>query len=253
MKNIDVLNYLNKLYPLETSLSFDNCGFLVGNKHSDTKNVFVCLDITSDIVDEAIQKDVNLIITHHPIIFHPLKNVSSDELVYKLIKNDISVISMHTNLDICDGGVNDVLAELLLIKNVKKFNHSDSEGALIRIGEVSSISTINFIENVKNILNIDTIKANRINKVIKKVAVCGGSGGSFIPLLLKSDVDAYITSEINHDKFILGNENNLLLLDCGHFFTENVVTYRLKSILKNEFKEIIIDIPKNNINPTMYY
>jgi len=253
MKNIDVLDFLNGKYPLNLSCSWDNCGLLVGELEDEINKIFVCLDITSDIINEAIKNNVNLIVTHHPIIFHPLKVVTSNSLVYKLISAKISVISIHTNLDIANGGINDILIDKLDSYNVTKLSHSDKEAELIRVAKVNTIETKNLINNVKEKLNLQTIKSNKVNKKINTIAVCSGSGGDFIPLIIKNNIDAYITSEISHDKFILANEENVVVLDCGHFETENIIMDELVRVLRENFLDFEIDVPKNNVNPALYY
>ena len=112
MKNIDVFNFLNGLFPVESAMGFDNVGFLVGNRQAEVKKVLVALDCDATAVKRAIEENCELIVTHHPVIFDGLKSVTEQDIVYELISRGISVISMHTNLDIGKGGVNDRLCEL---------------------------------------------------------------------------------------------------------------------------------------------
>ena len=105
----DIFEFLNRLYPVSTACDFDNVGLLVGDGNATLNKALISLDCTLKTVEKAIQEDCQLIITHHPVIFDPLKRVNCGSVVYELIKSGISVISMHTNLDIGDGGVNDSL------------------------------------------------------------------------------------------------------------------------------------------------
>ena len=116
----DIYSFLNEFAPFDTACDFDNAGLLIGAKDAEVDKCIIALDCTEAVVDEAIQKGAQLIITHHPVIFSGLKSVLADSLVYRLIENNISVISAHTNLDIADGGVNDCLAKALGLKDVKK-------------------------------------------------------------------------------------------------------------------------------------
>lgn len=128
MKVKDIINILNSLAPPYLVDKWDNSGFQLGNLNEDVKRILISIDISNELVDFAIKRNVNMIITHHPLIFDPIKSITLDNykgrMIYKLIKNDISVISAHTNLDVCDGGVNDVLADILSIKNRKILSKS---------------------------------------------------------------------------------------------------------------------------------
>ncbi|MEG2429898.1 MAG: Nif3-like dinuclear metal center hexameric protein, partial [Oscillospiraceae bacterium] len=116
----DFYNEINKLAPFETAMSFDNCGLLIGNPNQTVKNCIFALDITNNVIDSAIEKQAQLIITHHPVIFDRLANIPENSVVYRLIQNNISVISAHTNLDIAKNGVNDTLAKLCGLEKFKR-------------------------------------------------------------------------------------------------------------------------------------
>lgn len=115
----DVYAFLNEIAPFEYSFSFDNVGILIGNKSAKLDKVLLSLDLTSEVLEEANQLGVQLVITHHPVIFDPVKSILSDDLLYRVIKSNISVISTHTNLDIAENGVNFHLARTLGIKETK--------------------------------------------------------------------------------------------------------------------------------------
>ena len=116
----DIYDFIDKIAPFDTKMDFDNVGILIGDKNALVKKCIVTLDISSKVIDEAIQKDANLIVSHHPIIFNPLKNLMCDSLPYLLVANNINVICAHTNLDIADKvGVNICLGNILKLKNIK--------------------------------------------------------------------------------------------------------------------------------------
>ena len=108
-----VLEFLNTIAPMNTAESYDNVGLLTGNSAENITGIACCLDITQEIIDEALSKNANLIVSHHPVIFHPLKRVMAGTPVYSLVRSDISAIAVHTNFDMCEAGVNDALMELL--------------------------------------------------------------------------------------------------------------------------------------------
>ena len=134
MQVLDVYNFLNEIAPVGTALSFDNVGILVGDPSKEVKKAVVCLDCTPKVLELAVKESAELIITHHPIIFEPLKSLikGEDNVVYGCVENGVSVISMHTNLDVAVGGVNDCLANALELVDVQ--NIVDDEGFCFRKG-----------------------------------------------------------------------------------------------------------------------
>ena len=232
MQVADILEYLDTLYPQNTACDFDNVGLLVGDRFATVKNVLVALDCTHQAVKSAISQDCNLIITHHPIIFEPLKTVTKGSVVYELIKNQISVISVHTNLDIGDGGVNDCLCKTIGLENVNKFTSSD--GFLLREGIINPLSADDFAKHLKTVLGTNVRYVDG-DKKINKVLVCSGSGGEFITEAISYDYDALVTSEVKHHQFLLAADNSVSLFDAGHFYTEDIVIEPLKDLLKSKF------------------
>lgn len=232
MKAIDVYNCLEKWVPEKEAMPGDNTGFLVGDKQSEVKKILICLDITTEIINNAVNTGVNLIITHHPVIWAPLKNVTAESRVFKLIKNGISVISWHTNLDMAKGGVNDCLAKALNLKNIKVLDNYEI-GFCSRIGELEKeLSPYEFAKFVKKTLG-GNIRYTEGKNLIKKVAVCGGAGSDmFIPAIL-CKADALVTADIKHSMFITAGEKNFTLIDAGHYHTEKLILNPLAEYLKN--------------------
>ena len=115
----DVYNKIDQAAPFSLAMEFDNPGLLVGDPSEEVNGALVALDVTDEVISEAVSRGANLIVTHHPVIYSPLKRVTSDLLVWKLVRENLSVISAHTNLDIARGGVNDILAEKLALSGVE--------------------------------------------------------------------------------------------------------------------------------------
>lgn len=244
----DIYTYLNDKYNFSTALSYDNPGHLVGSLQNTVRGIVVCLDCTDEAVTQAVECGANLIVSHHPVIFDPLKAVTDESIVYRLIRNDISVISAHTNLDQADGGVNDALCCALGLENVEKV--SDSEGFYYRTGELSDpLSADVFAEYVGNKLNV-RVKYVGENNSIKRVAVCSGSGGSMLAEVAQTGVDAYVTADIKHDVFLDAHSIGMVLLDAGHFETEDIIVAPLAEELKNAFPEI--SVFENHFSPIKY-
>lgn len=237
MKVLDVYNFLNDLAPVSTALEYDNVGILVGAPDKEVKRAVVCLDCTPQVIKLACESSAELIITHHPVIFEPLKSLvkSESNVVYSCIENGISVISMHTNLDVAVGGVNDCLANALELENIEPL--ADDEGFCFRKGTLKTeMSTNQFAEFVKQKLG-GNVRYTAVEKNIKTVSVCGGSGGSELETAMKSS-DAFITADIKHNVFITAIANNYPLFDAGHFHTERVIIKPLTKALSEGIKTI---------------
>ncbi len=244
----DFLDFLDEKYDFSSALPYDNVGLLVGDGREKVTGVLVCLDCTDEAITEAVNIGANLIVTHHPVIFDPLKSVTEQSLIYRLIKNGISVISAHTNLDQADGGVNDALAEAIGLENIEKI--ADSEGFLYRIGELDEpLTTEELAKTVSERLNLP-VKYVGNSAFIKKVAVCGGSGGSMLGDVLGAGVDAYVTADVKHNVFMDAHAKGITLIDAGHFNTEDVVTDKFCAELSAQFSEV--NIKSFHFSPIKY-
>lgn len=232
----DIFNFLNKLYPVDTACDFDNPGLLIGDTNAEITNALLSLDCTFETVNKAITENCQLIITHHPVIFSPLKSITAGTVAYALIRNNISVISMHTNLDMGDGGVNDCLCKALSLSNITPYTADD--GYLLKCGILPSpLSAENFAKQIKNVLG-GRVKYVDGGKEIRKVLVCSGSGGDFINDAINGGYDALVTADIKHHCFLIAQDNNISLFDAGHYNTEDIVIKPLKEILQKEFPAI---------------
>ena len=239
MKIKEILDFLNGIAPMETAEHYDNVGLLVGNPEDAVKGILVSLDCFDEVIDRAEDLGANLIVTHHPIIFNPLKTVLNDSLIYKLISKNISVISMHTNLDIAEGGVNDVLCEAIGLYDVRTVAAHD--GFLLRVGELDGAEDpYSFARHLKEVLG-GTVKYVVGNRDIKTVMVCSGSGSGVTFDAIAQGVDAFVTAEVKHSHFIAAAGAGLSLFDAGHFNTENVIVASLSRDISGAFPEIPVN------------
>ena len=237
MKVSDIYDSLNAIAPSETALSFDNVGILVGDPNTEVQKSVVALDCTPAVVKKAVAENAQLIITHHPVIFEPLKSVvkGNGNVVYDCIQNGISVISMHTNLDVAAGGVNDCLAKALELENIQTV--TDDEGFSFRMGSLKTeMSATKLAEYVKARLG-GNIRYTDGEKAIKTISVCGGSGGSELYFAMQSS-DALVTADVKHNVFIEAASKGYTLLDAGHFHTENVIVNPLAEALNEKIKDV---------------
>lgn len=228
----EIYNFLNSLFPVSTACDFDNSGLLIGDPEAEINNTLISLDCTLETVKNAIKNNCQLIITHHPVIFSPIKNAVSGSVVYELIRNNIAVISMHTNLDIADGGVTDSLCKAIGIEEIQPVTASD--GFLLRGGVISPVNAENFAKSLKTALG-SNIRYVDGGKSIEKVLVCSGSGGEFVADAIFGGYDALVTSEIKHHQFLMAQDNQISAFDAGHFATEVIVIKPLMELLQKQF------------------
>lgn len=233
----DVFDFINQIAPFETQESWDNSGLLIGSRTSAVRKIAVCLDVTNDTVSKARDFGADLLVSHHPVIWDPLKSVLSDSPVFRAIQNGMSIVSAHTNWDFADGGVNDVLAALLGLSDVHRLRE-EGDLSMPRVGELKvPVPANEFAEVVAETLDT-VVRLSSPDKMIKKVAVCGGSGASFMRDIAADGIDAYITGDAKHNDFLDAAELGLSLFAAGHYETETVSMPVLMSLLKKEFPDI---------------
>ena len=239
-----IYDFINKIAPFDTAMDFDNCGLLVGDLESSAEKVLLSLDITNEVCLEAKNMGANLIISHHPVIFKPIKNIDFENPVSKLIKYEINAICAHTNLDVAKEGVNFHLAKLLNLSDTFALTFENSN-PLGLIGYLEKeLGCTDFAKFVKSKLGCEGLRYTEINKKIKKVAVCSGSGGSLIDDAAKNKVDAFVIGEIKHSDILKANEKGICIVDAGHFKTENLILPPLKLELEKAFPDAIFEISK---------
>lgn len=229
----DIFEFLSEKYPLDTACDFDNVGFLVGNKETIVTKILVCLDCDKFALERASEMGCELIVTHHPVIFDGLKSVTHGDIVYELIKSDISVISMHTNLDIAKGGVSDSLCEILGFKNVKPYTAHD--GFLTRSAKTDIKNPDELALHIKGKLgySVRYVGENQVENML----VCSGAGADFFEDAITDNFDALITADVKHHVFIEAINKGISVFDCGHYASEAVIIEPLKNLLSEHFSD----------------
>lgn len=243
IKLSEIINILESSMPFSIKEEWDNVGLMLGDTSAKIENVLVALDCTKEVINEAIEKKADLIITHHPFIFGSLKNIdyntSMGRKIKALIKNDINVVSCHTNFDKMANGTSGTVAKLLDLSGIE--NLTDEEFSLGKTGLTEPVTLKEFVCLVKEKLNVNAIKyVGDDSKLIKKVAVVSGSGSEFIFDAIAAGADVFITSEIKHHIAIEGIENDIALIDAGHFETENSALETFVDLLKDKVSKIEI-------------
>lgn len=230
----EIYDYLKSIAPLELQLSFDNSGFQLGRLESPVTRVLLALDVTDDVVAEAEALGAQLIVAHHPMIFTPLKQIT-DEKLFRLIKNDISVISMHTNLDIAEGGVNDVLISLLGASCDAPFDE-DGCGRVGTLPECEEFSS--FLLRCRMALKSNGLRYYDSGRPVHKLAVMGGAGGDYVQLAYDKGCDTYVTADVKYHQFLEAQSLGINLIDGDHFCTETPVIPVIAERLSAQFDDV---------------
>lgn len=249
MKVGDIFNYLNTLAPEGYAEEWDNVGLMVGSRTWDTKKILLCLDVTGEVIEEALREKAELIISHHPFLFSKLSRFDADTIkgsqINTLIKNNISVISAHTNLDVAEGGVNDKLAEVLGLiecKNLKSYIPSgfDVDLGMGKAGVLPSETVFkDFVGGVKKKLGIKNLRiVGPQPENVKTVAVFCGSFDGDLNSIKKAKADVLVTGDLKYHTAMDARELGLCIVDVGHFASEKVILGKLKKLLDDRFDSI---------------
>lgn len=251
----DILNYVQTLAPTHMKMDWDNVGLLCGSKRRTVTKVLVALDPFEGVCQEAADWGAELIVTHHPMIFQPIKAVTDETSVGRSIQllcaKGISAVNAHTNLDCAPGGVNDRLAAALGLSNVTVIDpmgvdENGQEWGLLRQGTVEEQSLAAFLTTVKNALGCEGLRYVDGGKPVHKVAVGGGACASEILDALRAGCDTFVTSDIKYNQFWDALDNGLNLIDAGHFYTENPITACLAEKISAKFPDVEVKISETH-------
>lgn len=251
----EITDYLGQEFPPEYKEDFDNIGLLVGRQDKDITKVVLCLDANKNVVKEAVELGAELIITHHPVIFNPVKNVTDStdfgEMLVSAIENGISIYSAHTNLDSAPGGLTDTVCNKL---NLVPFGNL--EGDLGRICHAQPGETAKTLcTKIKNEFEVDTLYSTfEKDREIKTVAVCNGGGGGELPeIAMDLGADVYISGDLKHHEHSMFKvSDNIDFIEIRHYDSEKIVTEILQSRLSKKFGDKLeIHISKTDTSPLL--
>lgn len=235
----EIYDYIDGFAPFSTQAEWDNSGLLICCHRGEIHKVLVTLDVTDNVVSEAVSGSFDLIVSHHPVIFKPISTLAVGDIAYRCIENRISVISAHTNYDFAQCGVNAVLAEKLSLESV-----ACEENDFFRLGKTGKqYSCADFANFVKERLQAN-IRYIPIDKMIQTVAVSGGAGSEFFRQAKACGADAFVTGDASYHTFLDAASAGICLIAAGHYETEIPAVYKLEKILAERFTEIEFSVSK---------
>ena len=260
MKIKEVLSALERFAPLPLQESWDNAGLQVGLTETEVSGALLCLDVNERIVEEAVSKGCNLIVSHHPLLFRGLKTISDltdvQRTVMKVIENRLCVFSMHTNMDNAKGGVNFRIAQKLGLQDVQFFASKTVEGIEAGSGVTGELTepmaADDFVLKVKKAFGVECAMCNELlRRPVRKVAICGGAGDFLLDEALKAGADAFITGEMHYHQYF-GYEQQIQICVIGHYQSEQFTAEIFEEIIREACPGVKTCMAETNTNPILY-
>ncbi len=271
MKIQEVIDALELFAPLPLQESYDNAGLQVGLTGADVSGALLCLDVTEDVIDDAVRRDFNLVISHHPLLFRGLKQLSDADYVqrtvWKAVMNGVCIVSMHTNLDNAQGGVNHKIAQLLGLHDVEfladvrtvsdprngETPETQLTGGSGIIGYLQMpVGAEEFIHHVKKTFGVQCCMTNQLlDRPISKVAICGGAGAFLLKNAIRKGADAFITGEVHYHEFF-GADQQIQIMSIGHYESEQYTTEIFKQIIAERCPQLPV-AEYGSTNPICYW
>ena len=245
MKIIEVVNALERFAPLPLQEDYDNAGLQIGLTEAEISGALLCLDVTEETVDEAIRKGCNLIVSHHPLIFRRLRRIAGEDMVQrvvaKAIVNHIVIVSMHTNMDAAQGGVNFKIAEKMGLSHVGfigKTRQAEAHGVLADADAM--------------VAGGEGVMGEWLRRPIRKVALCGGAGAFMLDEAIARGADAFVTGEMSYHQYF-GHEQKIQIAVIGHYQSEQFTTEIFKTIIEEQCEGVKCEISAIDTNPIIYF
>jgi dinuclear metal center YbgI/SA1388 family protein len=259
----ELTTYLEEIAPLNLQEGYDNAGLIYGDPDTEITGVLISLDLTEDVLDEAIETGCNIVVSHHPIIFRGIKKFVGhyvDRVIVKAIRHDIAVYAIHTNLDnVIENGVNGKIAEKLGLIQVSALDpklNLDPSGSIGSgvIGNLEEgMAELDFLDFLKQAMELKVIKhTHLLGKKVHKIAVCGGSGSFLLDPAISKKADVFITSDFKYHEFF-DADGKIVIIDIGHYESEQFTINLLYDLISKKFRKFAARCTKVNTNPINYY
>ncbi|MFV0396728.1 MAG: Nif3-like dinuclear metal center hexameric protein [Bacteroidales bacterium] len=258
MKVKEIISLFESIAPLSLQEEYDNSGIQIGDIEKEISACLLCMDVTEEVIDEAIEKGCGMIISHHPLLFKPVKSITGasyvERCIIKAIKNEIAVYAGHTNFDKVHGGVSFLIGRKLGLTQMtplaEEENQLDGLGVIGRLENPISLGS--FLQQVKTQLNLSTIRSSdQSERMIQRVALCGGSGSSLAKYAMAKKADLYLTADLSYHDFYL-NTPTFTVADFGHYESEYVIIDYFREIITNKLPNFAVLNSASSINPINY-
>ena len=254
----DIIAPIEAFAPLSLQESYDNAGLVVGRLDDELKGgVLLAVDVTEKVIEEAIEKGCGLIITHHPIIFHPLKRLNSASVVERCvemaIRNNIALYACHTNLDSAKGGMSWRVGEMLGLQDMEILQPTSENAGFGVVGTLPSAMDENaFLSKVKQTFSVEALRHSELlGREVKRIAICTGAGASLMREARASQCDIYLTADLKYNDFYTP-DSHFVVVDMGHFESEFCVIAILFDILSKIFINFALYKSAQSKNPVHY-
>ena len=251
----EILAYINELYPLCNAAEFDKgkIGMQFGSKEASVAKVILALDTTMEVIDEAIVNGANLIISHHPFMFAPLLNLDYDspfgQKFQKVINHKINIMAFHTNFDVANGGMNDVLAKVLGLKDIHYLTDEICADSLLRVGSIDEAPLEEVIALIKKAYSQEAIRyVGDLKKPIKTIGIVGGAGSTEFYDALGAGCDLFITGQIPHHLGLEAMSYNMALVEVSHA-VEYLGVVHLREVLAKKYPNVEFILASNTPDP----
>lgn len=254
----EVIAALERFAPLPLQEDYDNAGLQLGLTEAEVSGALLCLDVTEDVVEEAHEKGCNLLVSHHPLLFHGLKQIVDADMVQRCVRKainyDITIVSMHTNLDNAVGGVNWKIGEKLDLRSTMDYGRSTTdEKCSMFVGELKeAMSAEDFVAHVKERMEVQCAMTNRLlDRPIRKVAICGGAGSFMLAEAIAAGADAFITGEMHYHEYF-GHDGEIQICVIGHYESEHFTNEVLREVIEKECPGVRCVMAEKQKNPIEY-
>ena len=243
----DIMKVIEATYPKHAALEWDNVGLLVGRTEKEVKKIYVALDATDEVIEQAVSANADMLITHHPLLFSPLKKITDEHFiggrVVKLLQHDISYYAMHTNYDVC--GMADISAAILGLDGAETLEVTDKESmeGIGKVGDFSGPMSLQSCgEFIKEKFQLDSVKVfGDLSSTVQRVAICPGSGKGMTELALEKNADVLVTGDIGHHEGIDAVAQGLAIIDAGHYGLEHIFIEDMANYLRKNIEGIVVE------------
>lgn len=252
----DIASAIEAFAPLPLQESYDNAGMQVGRGDRNVNAVMLCLDVTAEVLEEAIRRQCEMIVSHHPLIFHGLKSLTgADEtqrIVMRALEAGVAIYSAHTNLDSTWNGVSHEMAHILGLSDISVLEPAEGNprAGLGVVGSITPTPKLELLRRIKEKFNVGCLRYSSQSStlVVKRVALCGGSGGSLIRRALDAGVDLYVTADVKYHDFATYGQR-MVIADIGHYESELCSMRIFSRIIRGRYPDIVVYFSDDQRNP----